>query len=333
MIKRILCLLLALLLPLSATLGEEDPLTDEEITQLLWEMYQTENGDVEYMVLPDDYELPAAGKTGIYNLLLLGIDNPGSDISGRSDTMLLASFNARMGELRLISFMRDTYVTIPRHGHNKLNAAFSYGGADLLIETLQSVFGVHVDGYVAVNYSLMIDLVDAIGGVELDVSRDEVRKLNGILEYYNGLRGADPKEGRLAGPGLQRLNGLQTMSYARIRKLDSDFVRVQRQQQVILAIYRQLCSLDMLSLTRVITEHIADVDTNVTLAQAASLVAGVLSFDEIKTSTLRVPMDGAYSSRVTETAYIIVPKLEKCREDIADFLYGQETDTDLQKSN
>lgn len=320
--KRLLCLLLALLALCAPALAAEPQLSDEEITQLLWEMYQSQNGDADYMVLPEAYEPPAAGKTGIYNLLLIGIDNPGEALSGRSDTMLLASLNARTGELRLVSFMRDTYVAIPRHGHNKLNAAYAYGGADLLLETLQKSFGVQVDGYVAVNYALMAELVDAIGGVELEVSEDELKKLNGILEYYNYQRGVPEKEGRLEQAGFQRLTGLQTMSYARIRKLDSDFVRVQRQQKVILAIYRQLCTLDMLALTQAITAHIGRVGTNVTLAQAASLMASVLAFDEIDVSTLRIPSDGAYASRMMNDTYYIVPKLEKCQQAVRDFLYG-----------
>ena len=318
--KRLLCFFLALLLPLASAWAEETALTDEEVTQLLWEMYQTENGDAEFVVLPDEYELPAEGKSGIYNLLLLGIDNPGEAITGRSDTMLLACFNARTGDLKLISFMRDTYVAIPRHGHNKLNAAYSYGGADLLIETLGKSFGVHVDGYVAVNYALMAELVDAIGGIEMDVSDGERRKLNGILEYYNYLRDAPRDEGLLAESGHQLLNGLQTMSFARIRKLDSDFMRVQRQQKVILAILDKLRTLDTLSLTRIITAYIGKVNTNVTLAQAASLVAGVLGFDQVSIQTLRVPVDGAYTRQTLNETYYLMPKLEKCQDAIRDFL-------------
>ena len=320
--KRWLCLLLALLLPLAAAWAEETALTDEEITQLLWEMYQTENGDAEFVVLPEEYEMPAEGKSGIYHLLLLGIDNPGKNITGRSDTMLLACFNARTGKLKLISFMRDTYVSIPRHGHNKLNAAYSYGGADLLIETLGKSFGVRVDGYVAVNYALMAELVDAIGGIEMDVTEGERKKLNGILEYYNYLRDAPRDEGLLAESGHLTLNGLQTMSFARIRKLDSDFMRVQRQQKVILAIYAKLRAFDLMTLTRVITAYIGRVNTNVTLAQAASLVASVLAFDDMDISTLRVPVDKAYTRQTVNDTYYLMPKLEKCQQAILDFLDG-----------
>ena len=306
---------------LFAASAEETPLTDDEITQLLWELYQTENSDAEYVVLPDDYEVPAAGKTGIYHLLLLGIDNPGDALTGRSDTMLLASLNARTGELKLVSFMRDTYVKIPRHGHNRLNAAYAYGGAELLIETLEKEFGVYVDGYVAVNYAVMSELVDAIGGIDIEVEPAELKKLNGILEYYNYQRGVPEEEGRLEEAGLQHLTGLQAMSYARIRKLDSDFTRVERQQRVILAIYRQLGNLDALTLTRIITANLNNVSTNITIAQAVSLMATVLSFDDIRVTTMRVPANGAYVSKVMNEAYFIVPKLDRCRKDIQEFLY------------
>ena len=306
---------------LFAASAEETPLTDDEITQLLWELYQTENSDAEYVVLPDDYEVPAAGKMGIYHLLLLGIDNPGDALTGRSDTMLLASLNARTGELRLISFMRDTYVKIPRHGHNRLNAAYAYGGAELLIETLEKEFGVHVDGYVAVNYALMSELVDAIGGIDIEVEEAELKKLNGILEYYNYQRGVPQEEGRLEAAGLQHLTGLQAMSYARIRKLDSDFTRVERQQRVILAIYRQLLTMDTITLAQTITAKLSRVGTNVTIAQAVSLMATALSFDDIKVTTMRVPKDGAYVSKIMNETYFIVPKLERCRRDIQEFLY------------
>lgn len=321
MYKRLLCLLLGLMLCCLPALGEEDlEMTDEEITRLLWEMYQTGNGDIDYAVLPDDYQTPVEGKSGVYNLLLLGIDNPGSAITGRSDTMLLASLNARTGTLKLISFMRDTYVAIPRHGHNKLNAAYAYGGAELLVETLQSTFGVQVDGYVAVNYQLMADLVDAIGGVELTVTKDEMKKLNGILEYYNRQRGADRNEQLLTEYGDLHLTGLQTMSYARIRKLDSDFVRVERQQRVVEAIYRQLGTLDLVQLTSVMTTYIGKVNTNVTLAQAASLVSGLMGYGDMRIETLRVPADGAYHSEMLSDTYYIIPKLERCRQDITAFL-------------
>lgn len=322
MCKRLLALLCVIcLLPLHAWAQEPEELSQEEMTELLWEMYQTENGDAEFMVLPDDYEEPVVGRTGIFNLLLIGVDTDNDQLKGRSDTMLLASLNARTGEVRLISFMRDTYVAIPGKGSNKLNAAYSFGGAELLIKTLEKNFAVHIDGYLAVNYSLMIELVDAIGGVTMTVTKDEVAKLNGILEYYNYQNKTDEKTGVLTQEGTQVLTGLQAMAYARIRKLDSDFVRVERQQKVIKAIYEKVCTLDLLKLTGIALKYIGRVGTNITFMQATELILTVLKIDRVNMESLRIPANGAYTSKTINGTYFIVPKLARCKEDIHAFLY------------
>ena len=140
------------------------------------------------------------------------------------------------------------------------------------------------------------------------------------MEYYNRQREADRSEQLLTEYGDLRLTGLQTMSYARIRKLDSDFVRVERQQRVVQAIYRQLGTLDLMQLTGVMTAYIGKVNTNVTLAQAASLLSSVMGYSDVQVQTLRVPADGAYRSDMLSDTYYIIPKLERCRQDIAAFL-------------
>lgn len=325
MFKKLFCLLLCLvLLPLLPVSAEESlEMNSDEITQLLWEMYQSENAEGDFMVLPDDYTVPTAGKTGIYNLLLLGIDNYTSALTGRSDTMILASLNAYTGELKLVSFMRDTYVQIPGRGYNKLNAAHSFGGPSLLIQTMEQSFGVHIDGYLAVNLGLMAELVDAIGGVEADVSADELKKLNGILEYYNWKVGVVPSStGRLEQPGKQKLTGLQAMSYARIRKLDSDFVRVERQQELMLDILNTLLQMDLVSLTRMMFLYIGKVGTDVTMSEGASLLSTLINIKQLHISTLRVPVAHAYASRTINETYYVVPNLQKNQQEIDAFLYG-----------
>ena len=167
----------------------------------------------------------------------------------------------------------------------------------------------------------MVELVDAIGGVEMTVTKDELPKLNGILEYYNYQRGLPEKEGRLETEGTHVLTGLQTMSYARIRKLDSDFVRVERQQKVILAIYEKICGMDMGKLTEIVLTYIGKVGTNVTIAQATELVLTILKADELSVSSMRIPHNGGYTSRLVGDTYFIMPKLAKCRNAIVSFLY------------
>ena len=325
MYKRLLCLLLGLLLCCLPALGEEElEMTNDEITRLLWEMYQTENGDIDYTVLPDDYQTPIEGKSGVYNLLLLGIDNPGSAITGRSDTMLLASLNARTGTLKLISFMRDTYVAIPHHGHNKLNAAYAYGGAELLLETLEASFGVQVDGYVAVNYQLMADLVDAIGGVELTVTKDEMKKLNGILEYYNRQREADRSEQLLTEYGDLRLTGLQTMSYARIRKLDNDIQRGSRQRILLQALLNKMMeNITPSTLMSLAVTLIPNTSTNLDVPTILQLGTKFLAAGDFSLSEFSVPIENSWKYETKQDSSVITFDAARNVQALHEYIYGE----------
>ena len=306
----ILLYLMCMLMPVQA---EEFALTEQEVNDLMYEVYaqDDESGAGSFLVLPEGYEEPATGYDGVYHLLLLGIDNPGDSITGRSDTMLLASLYAPQKELRLTSFMRDLYVAIPGRGHNRLNAAYAFGGPELLMRTLQEVFGITVDGYVAVNYTGMVTLVDAIGGIPVEVAEHELKPLNGILDYYRYLRGQEQSVGLLTQSGLQVLTGLQAMSYARIRKIDSDFERVARQQRVIEAIYHKVTALDTGTLMDLVFAHMGDVKTDISAAEALKLISQAKGLDIAQVRTLRIPIDGAYSAKMIRGASFIVAGMKR----------------------
>ncbi len=315
----ILVLVILLVLP-AAGVGEDVTLTEDEVNELLFEVYAQDEDAGSFLVLPEGHEEPATGYDGVYHLLLVGVDSPTDAIAGRSDTMLLASLYVREKELRLTSFMRDMYVAIPGRGHNRLNAAFAFGGADLLIRTLKEVFGVAVDGYVAVNYASMVRLVDAIGGVDLEVQEQEVGPLNGILSYYQYLRGGDETQGLPAQPGYQPLTGLQAMSYARIRKLDSDFERVSRQQRVMEAIFQKVRTLDAKTLTALAFAHMDDVETDISAAEAVRLISQMHGVQIDTTRTLRIPVDGSYAGKVIRGASFIIPNMKRNLAALAAFL-------------
>ncbi len=301
----------------------EDRLTDDELTGLLYELSLDGDAQSEFLVLPDDYSPPAAGADGVFSLLIIGVDTDNDQLAGRSDTMILASLDIRNASLKMISFMRDLYVTIPGKGHNKLNAAYAFGGPDLLQRTLEQNFSVEADGYLAVNFSAMVDLIDALGGVELTVEDDELRPLNGILEYYNYLRDRPEREGRLASAGTRLLTGLQAMSYARIRKIDSDFERVLRQQRVMEAVFRKLMGMAPDRLADLLIRHMDRVRTDVTMARGISLAAEAFALSQVRVDALRIPVKGAYASKMIRGTYYIVPDLKKNTAAIRDLLAGQ----------
>ncbi len=314
----LICMVLAA--PFSVSAGEDRTLSNEEIADILFRMSVEENEESGYLVLPEGYQEPVTGLDGEFKLLLVGVDTDDPQIRGRSDTMILAVLNKRKGELKLISFMRDLYVQIPGKAHNRLNAAYAFGGAELLKKTLDQCFHVKPDGYLAVNFAMMAKLVDSIGGVEIEVEPEELRPLNGILEYYNYLKKRPEKQGRLESAGRQTLTGLQAMSYARIRKIDSDFERVARQQRVIMAIFNKVKRMSAEDTLNILSENIESVATDITMQQAVQLAGELSAMDSITTRYLRIPVVNGARSTVLNDAYYLIPNLQKNRRAIEDFL-------------
>lgn len=160
---------------------------------------------------------------GSINVLLLGSDSRGED-QGRSDSIMVAHYNKNSKEPKLVSIMRDTYVNIPGVGYNKMNAAYAYGGPELVRQTLKETFNMDIEYYAIVNFATFPKIVDTLlpKGVEIDGEKE--------LEV----------EGTVIQQGLQKMDGHQALQYARFRKdADSDFGRVRRQQQVMNAIISQ----------------------------------------------------------------------------------------------
>ncbi len=332
MLLRIACFfLIVLLYCVFSAAGAGEGLTDAELAQLLALVKQQSESAADFVVLPEDYQnpeeaasflvVPESSEGAGFRLLLIGVDTDNSALTGRSDTMVLAQLDPGNGRVRLVSFMRDLYVEIPGRGHNRLNAAYAYGGSDLLIRTLENSFGVRADGYLAVNFSLMSELVDAIGGIEIEVTDRELDSLNAILDYANRQQRRPRDSDKLApGAGLRSLSGPQTLAYARIRKMDSDYQRVIRQQQVLGAILKRMLALDFASLSQVLTRFIPEVKTDLSIAQALSLLGDLLLLSSAQVEGLRVPVGGSAKSRIIRGAYYIVPNLSTNRQAIQDFL-------------
>lgn len=230
----------------------------------------------------------AAGRDTL-NILLIGEDAAREGQNGRSDTMMLAQIDPEGGTIKLVSFLRDLYVPIRGHGSTRLNAAYVYGGEQLLCETLTDLFGVRIDRTAAVDFASMAALIDRMGGVELEISEAERKALNGILATYCKQRGitAQPVESA----GTVRMTGLQALSYSRVRSLDSDFGRVSRQQQVLTALLRQTAALDPLSLAGLAVECMGSVKTDLTLADLLGLLPLAAQSEGLTLQTARVPFD------------------------------------------
>ena len=218
----------------------------------------------------------------LVNVLLVGQDRRPGQGRQRSDTMILVSINKSNSTITLTSFMRDQYVQIPGYKPNKLNAAYAFGGMQLLTKTLKLNFGVEIDGIVEVDFNGFENIIDLLGGVNITLTETEAAHLKLTA-------------------GLNRLNGEQALSYARIRSIDSDYARAKRQRTVVMALieaYKDLPLDEMLSL---MDEILPMVTTNLTNSQILGYAIDCFPvLASAKIQTLRIPVDGTFVGGLVE---------------------------------
>ncbi len=245
----------------------------------------------------------------LFNLLLIGVDTRGSSYAGRSDAMILVSINREDERIVMTSFLRDIYVTIPRHGNNRLNAAYAYGGTELLTETIQANFGISVDRCAVVNFYFVMDIVDAVGGVEVDITTEEIRVMNDYIKNHNKLLGNPEGTDILtnADAGMKLLSGSQALAYSRVRYIGTDFARTGRQREVILACLDKVKGLNLSELDALMMEFLPRIKTDLTEGDCAMLLLLLLDITDYEIDNFAIPVDGTWgNARINEMSVLIV---------------------------
>ena len=316
----LLALLLVIALPAYAvSLPQVNESADDLVmlddTELL-DHYAAADDDVsDYLVMPDEQK---ATLTSRFTLLLVGSDSYNDDRRGRGDALILVQVDGAAKEIRLVSFMRDLYVSIPGKSSNRINASYGWGGEKLLRKTLEQNFGVTADAYMEVNFERMVKLIDGIGGVDVEVSEKERVQVNSILRYYNEQIG-DPEEDQLLWEsGHVHLTGKQALCFSRIRKIDGDIQRTGRQRKVIEAAFRKVSSLDVLSITELLADNISAVTTDLTLEQCLELIPLAIQCRSATIETLTVPTDG-HGAYVNES-WVMKANLRNEKKALLEFL-------------
>lgn len=170
----------------------------------------------------------------VRNVLLIGVDKEKGG-SSRSDSIMIASVNKTTGRITVCSILRDTHLDIPGECEAKVNSAYAWGGANLLVQTIEENFRIRIDDYATVNFEMFTALVDGLGGIEVEVTEDEADYINNRHRY-----GKEQKPDHFESGESVHLNGYQALWYSRIRKLDSDFYRTARQRKVITSIMEKV---------------------------------------------------------------------------------------------
>jgi len=260
------------------------------------------------------------------NILLIGSDSRNGKSYGRSDALIIASINTKTGEVKLTSLMRDIWLTIPRKGKNKLNAALAYGGPSLAIKTVNEAFSMNIKEYIFVDFVGFPYIIDKIGGIELNIEKKELKYLNETINDLNKKnypKGTDFSHLEEYGENT-RLTGMQALAYARIRHADSDFERTQRQRNVLIAIFKKVKSKGFsLNLAESAAAILPSVETNLNLSELIKIGGKIISSDLDTLKELRIPIDGSYKSGTYDGVYSIRPDFDENIAALQKFIYEE----------
>lgn len=275
---------------INALLDEEDPPPLEGDAKV-----KTESDYGVYEGLSDEWR----------NILLLGTDARDIRKVSRSDTIMIASINVNDGRVKLVSIMRDTIVPIPGYGENKINAACRYGGPELTMQVVNQCFKMNITEYVLVNFNSFQSIVDILGGVRIDVTQEEMEMINKSLgeqakinnmttDEWKAIR--DSEQLKTFGSNTQ-LTGSQALAYSRIRKIDSDYARTERQRTVMEAIMKKVKeSVTVPQLVQLASAIWSNVNTNINMMSAVGLATTVLKSGIGDLQQGRIPIKDSYAS-------------------------------------
>lgn len=263
---------------------------------------------------------------GVVNVLLIGNDSRKNGEDGRSDAMILLSVSNKTKTIHMTSLLRDMYVEIPGHDGNRLNAAYAYGGPALLCETIEYNLGIEVNRYVLVNFQAFAKLVDAVGGVDMEVSNEEVQWINAYLNEYNLLEGRDITTDYLdtSLSGEIHLNGAQALAYSRNRYIGTDFGRTERQRKVLSAVIKKLPLALATNSDALMNELLPNLTTNLRQTEmfSLSLDAGkLLSYEMIQTV---IPAEDTYSNASIRGMSVLEVDFEANKAILQKEIYGIE---------
>lgn len=243
------------------------------------------------------------------NILLIGQDT-GSKRGARADTIILCTLNREKRTITLTSFLRDLYVTIPGHGKNRINAAHSFGGMELLDDTLYENFGVQVHGNVRVDFDHFEEIINLLGGVTVDLTKAEARFIRRHVPESKVTEGS------------QLLSGAEALAYARDRNdVDGDFSRTNRQRKLLRALVNQCKTLKLRQALSLLNDILPMVTTDISKTELLSYVVAmlpVLAKPEIKTLTIPVA-DGFRYDRISGMS-VLVPDMKKNMQALTDAL-------------
>lgn len=260
---------------------------------------------------------------GYRNIALFGVDSRDGSLQtgARSDSIMVISINQETKDVKITSIYRDTCLKVPGYGFTKATHAYAYGGAELSMSMLNTNLDLDITEFATVDFGVLAKIIDAVGGIDLDISDAEYSLINPLIDEQNSVTGSDSEY--ISGPGYQHVNGTHATAYARIRKIDSDFKRAERQRIVLSKVFEKAKSANIGTLLNIIDTILPEVYTNMTSTDLISLAKDIFSYNiadqtgwPFEKETGSLPSDGL--------SYVFADSLEQNVKELHEYLFDNE---------
>ena len=320
------------------------PDEDEEVASAI----EILDAEIDDTVDPKNLELNENLPDNVVNILLVGIDGRTDDMADgtqHGDVQIIVSINKDEGTIKLTSVLRDLYVTIPGYkSKNRINVAYQRGGGELAMRTMNRLLELNIEHYVAINFYGLASIIDALGGMDIELTKQEAAAINTYIKK-NLKKGGYDNQGKdyeriplEKKNGVQHLDGIQAVMYARLRSIDNDFARSGRQRKLLELLLAQVLDggMDFDKLLNLLEVCLPYAKTNMATMELASLALEVLNSDiltrlengEALLEQNRIPMDETWKYYTTEGGASVVAfrtdkRLQENVEAIHEFIYGE----------
>lgn len=256
----------------------------------------------------------------ITNIALFGLDFRYEHEPKRSDSITIITIDEQNKKIKLNSIMRDSLVSIDGFGNDKLNHAYAFGGADLAIKTLNKTYGLNIKDYITVNFYNVEKIIDILGGIPIEIKKKEIPYLNKCIQEISHIQSKPPTY--ITEEGHQILNGIQTLAYARIRKVGrDDYERSERQQRIFMALYEKAKSIPYSEYLKFINMAPDLIETNISTSKVISLAKNIV-FNKInKVEQMRFPLDEHCRGELIDNIWYLTFNKDKTKNLIQQYIF------------
>lgn len=257
----------------------------------------------------------------IVNIALFGIDSrsKNSTSNSRSDSIIIVSIDKKHNKIKLSSIMRDTYANISGRGYDKINHAYAFGGPELAIKTINQNFGLDITDFVTVDFFGLEKIIDTLDGVTVTVKSNEIDELNKYIKEVAAIEGETPT--LITSAGTQTLNGMQAVSYGRIRKVgNGDYERTDRQRAIIIAMIEKLKNVGLSGSIKLASQCSSFVTTSFSMAEGVKIATDILQdMSNFTIEQQRFPQNG--EGKIINGIWYMVADLDTERKLLQNFIY------------